>query len=92
MKLLQRTKKPEKQCRKHFFDGKRKDESADRRNSRTDGGGAGEKGKYLLMAGIAVFGIDCCLYLPLGGPVLFGSMVGKRTDAWKGEQKSWRVH
>ena len=59
------------------FDGKRKDESADRRNSRTDGAEPGEKGKYLLMAGIAVLGIGLLFVLPpLGVAVLFASMVG----------------
>ena len=49
----------------------------------------GEKGKYLLMAGIAVLGIGLLFVLPpLGVSVLFCFYGRQRTDAWKGEQKA----
>lgn len=56
MKLLQRTKSQRSSAESTSFDGKRKDESADRRNSRTDGGGAGREGE------ISSDGRYCCAW------------------------------
>ena len=50
----------------------------------------GEKGKYLLMAGIAVLGIGLLFCTASAGvlSVLFCFYGRQRTDAWKGEQKA----
>ena len=48
----------------------------------------GEKGKYLLMAGIAVLGIGLLFALPPGCVCSVCFYGRQRTDAWKGEQKA----
>lgn len=89
---MQRTKKPEKQCRKHFFDGKEKMNPPTEEIAVLMEAEPGEKGKYLLMAGIAVLGIGLLFVLPpLGVAVLFASMVGNGL-MHEGRPKSWRVH